>query len=297
MLPLSALATTAIASSVLLALGHYRERETQISSDGDRYLTMGAGAAVPYPFMWRWLVPRVCRTSLVRWRVCTDVHLVTLPVLTAVYIGHWRIRPSAAVVGGLLICGFAGIWRNSIRRPVLVDAPALTWALLAAVLSLSGWWQVALLVVVVSGCMRETAPVFAACFGLNPVLLVGLVAPLIRRLTACGGEDTHCSRALAHPLAWARKAHADHVFDPVVMIAPWGVGVLAVAVNDRCIALTTVLALLLGYAQLAAAGNTVRLYQWAGPAVALAAASVLPEGWELAALLVHLFNPLAGNGR
>jgi hypothetical protein len=58
-----------------------------------------------------------------------------------------------------------------------------------------------------------------------------------------------------------------------------------------------VLALVAGYGQLVTAGNTVRLYQWAGPAVALAAASALPSGWQAVALAAHLFNPWAGDGR
>lgn len=297
MLSAPALAATAAASALLLGLGHYRQGEQQVSSDGDRYLTMGGGGAVPYPFMWRWLIPTVCRVSLRRWRVCTDLHLVALPVLTAVYVSHWPLRPAAVIFGGLLICGFAGIWRNNIRRPVLVDPPALFWALLAAVLSLHGIWLGALLAAFLAASMKETAPVFAACYALNPVLLLALAAPLVRRLLRRGGEDTHHSRALADPLGSARRAHASHLFDPMVIIAPWGAGVLAVGVSDRTIAVTVVLSLVVAYAQLATAVNTVRLYQWAAPAVALAAASVVPPGWAPAALLVHLFNPFAGDGR
>jgi hypothetical protein len=284
-------------SLVLLVLGHYRQPEKQVSSDGDRYLTLGRGAAVPYPFMWRWLVPAVCRTSVSRWRVCTDVHLFALPVLTSCYLGHWEVRASAAVFGGLLVCGFAGIWRNNIRRPVLVDPPALAWSLLSAVLDLNGHWEGALAVVVVAACMKETAPVYAACFCLDPLLLVGLVAPVVRRVFWKGGEDTHHSRALANPFGTARRAHAERLFDPTVMILPWGAGVLAVLATERSVVVILVLALSLAYGQLAVAGNTVRLYQWAAPAVALAAATVVPPGWEAALLTAHLFNPWAGDGR
>jgi hypothetical protein len=200
------------------------------------------------------------------------------------------------VVGGLLICGFPGLWWNHFRRPVLVDPTAMTWTVLASALSLHGWWPAALLVVLVAACMKETAPVFAACFALSPLLLLGLVAPLIRRVTARGVEELGAEE-LSDPIGSARRAHAAHVFDPVVMIAPWGVGVLAVLARDRTIVTVVTLAACLGYAQLAVAVNTVRLYQWAGPAVALATASVLPAGWGPAVLLLHLFNPLAGNGR
>jgi hypothetical protein len=202
-------ATTSIGALALLGLGRYREQDTEISSDGDRYLTMGGGGAVPYPFMWRWLIPALCRTSIARWRLCTDLHLAFLPVLTAVYIAHWQVRPTAAVVGGLLVCGFPGIWRINIRRPVLVDPAALCWALFAAVLSLYGMWPVALAVALVAAAMKETAPAFAACFCLNPLLLLALAGPLIRRLSSRGGEDTHNSqagarRAPVRPAGYAR---------------------------------------------------------------------------------------------
>jgi hypothetical protein len=154
-----------------------------------------------------------------------------------------------------------------------------------------------MVVVVVAGCMKETAPIFAAAFCLDPLLLAGAVMPVVRRLLSPAGPDTHNSQALADPLGSARRAHADHLFDPVAMIAPWGAGVLAVLVSDRMTAVIVVVCLSLAYGQLVMAVNTVRLYQWAGPAVALAAASVLPVGWESAVLLIHLFNPLAGNGR
>jgi hypothetical protein len=282
---------------VLLALGHYRQREYQVSSDGDRYLTMGRKQAVPYPFQLRWLVPLMCSDSLTRWRISTDLHLVALPVVTSVYIGHWVRDPAAVIVGGLLVCGFPGIWHNNIRRPVLVDPPALTWAVAAAVLSQQGWAVAAVAVAMVGACMKETAPVFAAAFALDPLLVIGLLTPAVRAILTRPGPDTHNSKALADPLGSARAAHADRLFDPVVMLAPWGAGLLAVFTTQGHIVAVLVLSLVLGYAQLATAVNTVRLYQWAGPAVALAATSVIPPGWAPAVLLVHLFNPLAGNGR
>ncbi|WP_179830739.1 hypothetical protein [Nocardia amikacinitolerans] len=222
---------------------------------------------------------------------------VFLPVIASLYIAHWESSPARVIVGSLLICGFPGIWYNNIRRPVLVDPTALTWALGSAVLSLAGWWFAALIVALIAACMKETAPVFAAAFCLNPLLLIGVAAPVVRRATAKAGPDTHNSKALADPLGSARKAHAEHVFDPRVMLLPWGAGMLAVFVTDPVIALLLVLSLLLGYGQLVVAVNTARLYQWAAPAVALAAASVIPPGWAAAVLTAHLFNPLAGNGR
>jgi hypothetical protein len=81
------------------------------------------------------------------------------------------------------------------------------------------------------------------------------------------------------------------------MLLPWGVGLMALRATDGRVVTVLVLALVAGYGQLVTAGNTVRLYQWAGPAVALAAASALPSGWQAVALAAHLFNPWAGDGR
>jgi hypothetical protein len=53
-------------SALLLGLGHYRQTRIEVSPDGDRYLTMGRRGKVPYPFMFRWLIPRLCRASLLR---------------------------------------------------------------------------------------------------------------------------------------------------------------------------------------------------------------------------------------
>ncbi|MGW4364103.1 hypothetical protein ACWEKT_00540 [Nocardia takedensis] len=284
-------------AGALLGLGHYRQIEKQISSDGDRYLTLGRGDPVPYPFMYRWLIPIVCRDSVPRWRMCTDLHLLALPILTCVYIARWESDTARLIVGSLLICGFAGIWQNNIRRPVLVDPMALTWALGAAVLSGYGWWPAAQAVAVVAACMKETAPAFAAAFALDPLLLIGLAAPIARRLLVAAGPDTHQSVALADPFGSARAKHAPQLFDPLPLLAPWGAGLIAILIEDAEVMAVLMIALTLAYGQLLVAVNTVRLYQWAAPAVALAAATVIPPRWAVVVLLAHLFNPFAGDGR
>jgi hypothetical protein len=85
------------------------------------------------------------------------------------------------VVGSLLMCGFAGTWHNNIRRPILVDPAAMTWAVTSAVLSLAGMPTAAVAVALLAGCVKETAPTFASAFSLDPLLLIGLAAPAVRR--------------------------------------------------------------------------------------------------------------------
>ena len=52
----------------------------------------------------------------------------------------------------------------------------------------------------------------------------------------------------------------------------------------------------LAYAQLFVATDTVRLYQWAAPVVAIAATSAVDPRWWPLMVVVTLFNPLRGDG-
>lgn len=297
MLSLAAWGTVTGVSAGLLAAGVYNEQERELSSDGDRYWSMGEGKRVPYPFAFRWLVPLLCGNSWVRWRACTYLHLLALPVLTAVWLRPQVPREGLAVLGGLMMCGLPGLWRNHLRRPVLVDPVALVWAIGAAILIQYELWLPAVLVVIVAAGAKETAPVFAACFAWHPLPLVGLVVPLVRRLLIAPGADTHHSRALAEPFAAARDSHAGRMLAATTMLAPWGMGLLAVLNRDTRTVAMLVVVLALAYGQLIVAVNHTRLYQWAAPVVLLAAVAHVPDGYEAAVLAAHVFNPWAGDGR
>jgi hypothetical protein len=288
-----------LAGSIALAwLSYINLPSMSVSNDGRRYLHAGGGQPVPFPFALRWLLPLLCGTSVRRWQLCTVAHLVFLPPLVTFWMEPWIADERLRIVGGLLVCGFAGIWRTSLSRPVLVDAPAMTWALAAAVLFQHHVWYLGILGSLVAGSIKETAPVFAACYGWNPLALIGLVAPAVRRLTTRAGSDPVSEESLLRdPLRTGRLCHVGRWFDAASMVAPWGAGVLAAFTTDSAIVPILVITVVLAYSQLLLATGTVRLYQWAAPPVVLGAASVIPAGWAFGILVLHQVNPWAGEGR
>jgi hypothetical protein len=136
--------------------------------------------------------------------------------------------------------------------------------------------------------------VWAAVFSLQPLLLVGLVAPLARWLFTSAGQINHLD-----PLAWTLdqrvaglKAHAGRWRDPFLMLLPWGA--CLIVVTD--LSLWLLLALAVGYAQILVATDTVRLYQQSAPVVCVAAAMMIPAAWAVPVLLAHWFNPWKTEG-
>ncbi|MER5621710.1 hypothetical protein [Streptosporangium sp. NPDC002544] len=283
-------------SLVLLGLSLINWPVRAVCPDGRRYLRAGAGQPVALPFMLRWLLPALCGDSPRRWRWCTTAHLVALPPLVTVWMEPWIPDARLRVVGGLLICGMPGIWRIQLRWPVLVDGTALAWALGSAILLQHGLWLPALLAALVAGCVKESAPLFAACFAWHWLPLAALAAPLIRRLTGTVGEDHFGqSELMRNPWRAGSLYHAGKWFDPLATLTPWGAGLLALLVTDARVVPMLVVTVTLAYAQLLVATDTARLYQWAAPPVALGAVSVMPDRWAIAILLVHLCNPWAGS--
>ena len=269
--------------------------------DGVRYLHLGDGDPVPRPFHLRWLVPFVCRRVPARWFGVTVGAWMLATVCVGLLAPTWQTGVAAA----LLFCWLPGI-RYGLRAPILVDLPALALALVAAVCVKHGEVEVAIVVAMLAGACKESAPVFAAAFAWNPWLLVGLVAPAIRAVWVkpCPPADDPLKRwqtatpmeehewILAHPWRAGWKHHQSKWLDGMWMIAPWGATVVAAAAMDWQLA--TVLAL--GYGQLLVASDTVRLYQWAAPVVCIAAVSVVPVAWLPVLVVATIWNPLAGDG-
>lgn len=252
----------------------------RLTPDGVRYVTPGP---VPRPFNLRWLIPAICQDNPTRWEWVTRSSVVALAPLAWWFTGS----PWMAVCVAL-----PGVWFNW-RLPALVDAPGMMLALLAACL----WpvcWPAAIAAVLLAGCVRETTPAWAAIYAWHPALLVGFAPVAIRLLTSRPGPDP-CGHddLLAHPIRSALSAHRGRWGDPALMVAPWGplvVGVLAVPTSIQLS-----VALVAAYGQTLTATDTVRLYQWAWPVVALATAHVAPEWLPLVAVGV-VFNPFKGDG-
>jgi len=287
-----------LAGSVALAwLGYINLPSMSVSMDGRRYLHAGTRQRVPFPFALRWLLPLLCGASVRRWQLCTMAHLVILPPLVTLWMEPWIADDRLRIAGGLLVCGFAGIWRINLIRPVLVDAPAMTWSVGAAILFQHHLWYLGILGSLVAGSIKETAPVFAACYAWNPLGLLGLLAPIVRGLTARAGSDPVGEESmLRDPLRAGRLSHMGRWLDPASMVAPWGAGVLAAFTTDPAIIPSLVITTVLAYGQLLVATGTARLYQWAAPPVVLGAATVIPARWAIGILVLHQFNPWAGEG-
>lgn len=255
-----------------------------LTPDGVRYLTMAEGFRVPRPFHYRWLLPAVLRSNRTAWLVCQWVSLVVLAGLVSYQSGVWW--------AGLLLFGCSGLTVN-LKHPVLVDLPALALAYGSAVAWDHHLWFLAGFLVCLAACVKETAPVFAAAFALTPWLLAGLIAPAMVHLFLKPGPDPlppgPATEALEHPV---RVSWEHHKKLPLwVLVLPWGV-LLAALVHPGAAVLVP---LGLAYGQLVVATDAVRLYQWAAPALAVAAAPMFGP-WVFLALLIQWVNPFATEG-
>lgn len=256
----------------------------QLTADGARYW-MASEKPVPYPFHLRWLLPFMLRQNERAWAYVGRGSIVAIGFLTAAYTHS----PWMACVA--FLPGFKLSW----DYPVLVDAPGMALALAAAVV----WpysMPAAIAIVLAAGCTRETAPVWAAVYAWNPILLVGMAPVALRTLRKAAKddilEDEEHEWIIRNPLKAGQKYHAGHWRDPLIMVTPWGGMAVAAAYLDAQLGA----ALALGYAQLLVATDTVRLYQWAAPVVALVCARNLP-GWALPLVAASvIFNPWAGDG-
>jgi hypothetical protein len=255
-----------------------------LTPDGVRYIT-SVTERVARPFHYRWLIPKLCRDRALWWHRCTYWSLwACLPALWW-YIGGWHGVAAAAAFTGL-----AGLWQFNRAHPVLVDAPAMLLAVLAADACRHGLWPLGLALAVVAGCIRETSPAFAAIFAWSPIPLVGLIAPAIRHLQKPGADPCHLEWTLDHPFAASRKFHAGMPF--AAWVLPWGAALLGLAHPSWQLAAVLALA----YGQCAVATDTVRLYQWAAPVLLAAAVTGLPLQVLPLFVVAHLANPFRSEG-
>lgn len=268
----------------------------RLGPDAARYWIAAQGKPVARPFHLRWLLPQLCKNDLRRWWV---VWAVSWPVLFA---SVWWLASGLgwqrALFAAVLTVALPGVWGPAVVRPVGVDLPAMALAALAAAGAVHGLWWVVLPAVYVAASIKETAPVWAALWAWNVYPLVGLIAPLFIAMSFRPAIDEVTARpelreihdypirsavkyrtALDQPnMPWWRNGW--------VMVAPWGV----------CLAglyrpgwpLLVVLAV--AHMQLLVATDTARLlHTAAGPALAVAAATVIPVEWMLIAGVLHVF--------
>jgi len=280
----------------VLAYAAYRyANATSLSPDGRIYGTFRAERP-PRPFLYRWLLPLVLRDRLNAWQAVTGGALIASAPLLAWYLRECALSHEAALCGVLLWVGLPGIYRINTRFPVLVDAPAMALALLAACLVLSGhlWFGVA--VSLLSGCVSERAPVFASVFCWNPWLLLGLASPLLVHLLVTPGRwpEWHGRPGLQSPLQAGITARRAMPTDIQTALVPWG-AVAPLALLSGQWHPAAVVGVALAYGQTLVATDFVRLYQWSAPLLIPLAVGVMPEGWEPLILVAHLLNPWSRN--
>lgn len=262
-----------------------------LTPDGARYLSLAQGTPMPYPFSMRAGWPRLCGLNPRAWRLSAALSVLAMAAGTAWLVGGWKGVAAGAMVAALPMN------KLNLRYPVLVDAPALACAVLAAACFAQGWILPALVLVCVAACIKETAPIFAALYAWSPVLLVGMAIPLLLVLTREDGPDVPGMdplgrEVLQHPLRVGLRLHADQWRNPVVMALPWGSALLGLCRADWQVGTCLAVA----YAQLCIATDSVRLYQWAAPVLCGAAVRAVPEA-ALPLLVAGVWwNPWAGEG-
>lgn len=255
-------------------------RDIRLGPDSARYMLAGTGESVARPFNLRWLLPTVCRNSAKRWWLAWAL---SWPVAAA-GMAWWGYESGLVwqqcIAAAVLVLSLAGVWGPHVVRPVGVDLPAMALSIVAVAALHAGLWPVALIVILIAGSVKETSPVFAALWAWHPVMLVGLLSPLVIGLfNRPELDDVTKSPVLRHvhdhPIRASWEHHVGKWRDPR-MVVQWGACLAAfVEPSVRVVAVTAV-----AYAQLAVATDTYRLiHTAAGPLLALVAVQVIPLPW------------------
>jgi len=259
--------------------------------DAHRYMALARGERVPRPFHLRWLLPTFLGESRGGWWA---IWLMSWPVLAGGMIvwrfaagDDWRVVGAATV----FLVALPGILGPSAVIPVGVDLPATALSLCGVGLLEVGGWScnvVGLALIGVAAMIRETSPVWSALWLWSPLPLVVLPVVVVRHMVAKTGPDPLGPRfdeIAAHPIKAALAAHVGRWRDGWLMVAPWG-ACLAGLIRPS---VALVVVLVLAYAQLLIATDTVRLvHHAAGPVLAVAAAQTIPMEWLLLACVLHV---------
>lgn len=264
----------------------------RLGPDAQRYLAAGDGQKVTRPFHLRWALPALCGTNLRLWWAVWISSWIVLGVSTVGWAFARGLTPAQAILTGGLLLGLPGILGPEVSIPVQVDLPATALTMLGVSLMVTGqpvWMVLGLIVIGCASSVRETAPICAALWLWSPWPLIALIVPAIIALARRPAESTGIAewdRITDHPFRTALEYHAGRWRDARLMILPWGLCLVGLYALDWRLAIILGIA----YAQLLIATDSVRLYQHiAGPALAFAAASLIPDPWVPLALVGHLF--------
>lgn len=241
-----------------------------ISPDGNFYLKLAAGKAVPPPYSLRPLLPLICRDHAGRWNTAT----FTGAALTAGGIAVMATLKGAELLPAVIAgAAFIPLRVVSIASflPVLTDTVSLAFI---AAIGIADAMQQPFIVAalsVVGAFVSEKIPVFGAALTLSAVPLAGLAvtAALYFRSRNFGATGVEWLDA---PLRASLQKHRSFLKQPGRYLHPWGLLLLASLFS---FSLPLALSLLLAYAQLFRAQDAVRLIQYAAPAVCVAAAMAM----------------------
>lgn len=264
-------------------------QQVRLGPDATSYWLLADGQEVSRPYHLRWLLPTVCRHSVGAWWV---VWFGSWFLVVAGF-ALWRAEAGdpwwLVAAGVVLLCGLPGVLGPPEVIPVGVDLPAMGMNLIGVGCLEAGLWPVAVVFFLVAAAIKESSPVWAALWSWNPVPLIALIAPTVRavlvRPASVSPLGPKFDEYTRHPVLTAWLFHRGRWRDAWLMVAPWGVCLVAlVDVDWRLVVVVAV-----AYAQLLVATDTVRLYQMAaGPAVAVAAAAAIPVEWLVPALVAHV---------
>jgi hypothetical protein len=258
--------------------------------DASRYLLAGSGQPVAQPFHLRVLWPWVCRDQISRWRFLWGFSWFLLAggMFAFARAGGNSEIVSVASVG--LLLGLPGVLGPTVVRPVGVDLPTMALNVWAAAAFLSGWWWAGILILALASLGKETSPLWVALWVWSPVPLLLLMVPAIVHLLNRPEMDPVTNhpalrRVHDHPIRSAFEHRKGRWRDAWLMVAPWGVCLAALyAPTWQLVAV-----LVVAYAQLLVATDTVRIYTVAAaPVMAVAAAQTIPTSWLLFAVIFHV---------
>lgn len=258
----------------------------RVSPDGHRLRALARGEPQPHPFHLRWFLPWLLGANPTGWIWTSRLAMAACSVLAGVYCHAWQAALIPITLSGLNL---------NLRLPVLVDLPAMTVALAAAVCAQHGWWPAAIALSLAAGMTKETAPVFASLWAWNPILLLGLAAPAVRLLWKPGIDQSEgpMADALTHPWRTSQDAHRGQWANPLLWLTPWGVLLIGVGHPTWQLAL----AALAAYGQCLFATDSVRLWIWCWPVVLARTFEVTPRrDWFLLAVVAVAVMPYGGNG-
>ncbi len=257
--------------------------------DSHRYFAAGGGERLHKPFHLRWLLPFVCRQSPRLWKWVTGGAMVLLPVMMSVYLYEQGVEPKKCLVGACLLLGLPGIIRMNALAEYLLDGTALLFMLTSATCFLAGNVPLGIAFSCLGGMTKESTPIFAALACWNPLALLGFVpviaAALIRKpnpVDMLGGEVI-----LSHPFQTGIQFHRGRWFSLEFMLLPFGVCILGL----MHLSVPLIVMIVVSYAQLLVATDSVRLYQWCFPLLILATVQVLPLEYSAIAIVMHWLNP------